>query len=77
MKFELELIDDFADVFVWEWWVSDKKHGVLARSPDTYSTEAEARSAIAKARKGFAGAKFAKVEIVDTKGQLDPEGLVS
>lgn len=63
MKFELRLMDDFADVTTWTWYAKDKTHGIVARAPDDYNTEQEARSAIAKARKSFAGAKFAKVEV--------------
>lgn len=64
MKFELRLIDDFADVTTYDWQVT-VQGTVVARSPDNYDTEKDARSAIAKARKAFGGYKFAKVEVID------------
>lgn len=42
-------------------WTATVQGEVVAVAPQSYSSEQEARSAIAKARKAFAGAKFAKV----------------
>lgn len=49
------------------WFVRNpaKDGPVVARAPETYATEKEARSAILKARKAFAGAKMATVEVLD------------
>jgi len=65
MKFELSqttFVDggERTDGWIWAATVQDE---VIAVSPGTYADEKAARSAIAKARKGFAGAKFAKVVI--------------
>ncbi len=58
MKFILEYADE--DETPWTWAVAQQDN-VVAISPTSYDTEAEARSAIARARKAFAGYKFAKV----------------
>ena len=69
MKFILHRSPRWADkdepevVASWFWDV-EVKGEVVATSPTgvLYDTEAEARSSIAKARKAFAGYRFAKVE---------------
>lgn len=62
MKFELRPLSNLLEGgYRWE-WVATIKGEIVAQSPDEYPTEAAARSSIAKARKAFAGAKFAKVE---------------
>lgn len=45
-------------------WAATVQGEVIALGPETYHDEKTARSSIAKARKGFAGAKFAKVEVL-------------
>lgn len=56
MKFELSPRSDG-----WWEWKATVQGATVAVSPDAYFNEKEARSSIAKARKAFAGAKFAKV----------------
>lgn len=58
MKFILDHVQNSETP--WTWLVA-KQEDVIAISPTSYDTEAEARSAIAKARKAFAGYKYAKV----------------
>lgn len=60
MKFELS---HQGSVYGWDWRATVQDE-VIAVAPKHYPTEKDARSAIAKARKGFAGAKFAKVVVL-------------
>ncbi len=46
----------------YKWWFSTKERPV-AVSSFTFQTEQECRSDIAKAKKAYAGAKFAKVKL--------------
>lgn len=48
----------------WDWTL-ESKDGPVCESPDTYVSEAECRSKIAKAKTAMKGARFAKVEVVD------------
>lgn len=45
-------------------WTLEAGSGLIAASPTSYSSEAEARSAIASVKKSMGGAKFAKVVTV-------------
>lgn len=50
----------------WE-WVLEKAAGTpVARSPLTYESEEVARSAIAESKTALKGARFAKVEVVQS-----------
>lgn len=52
----------------WTWRVRNPATGgdIVAVAPEAYESEKAARSAVLKARKAFAGAKMARVEVVDT-----------
>lgn len=47
----------------WTWRYEAADGTVHARAPQTRSTEEQARSDIAKARRAFGGARFAKVVV--------------
>lgn len=66
MKFELSPYTSVTGEKSGNWiWSATVQGEVIAIGPHSYHDEKAARSAIAKARKGFAGAKFAKVEVLD------------
>lgn len=59
---------------IWfDWEASSVKQGTVAKSPEIYHSEKEARSAIALARKAMAGHKFASTEVVI----VDPDEAIA